>query len=113
MSVNERTREFGMMKAIGASGLDIGKMVLAETVFITLVGGLIGTTAAIVGSSLIEGFVKSMLPYAPRGTMVTLNPELIGFALAFSVVLGLICGLYPAFISSRLSPMEAIRGGVE
>jgi putative ABC transport system permease protein len=113
MSVNERTREFGMMKAIGASGLDIGKMVLAETVFITLVGGLIGTTAAIVGSSLIEGFVKGMLPYAPRGMMVTLNPELIGFALAFSVVLGLICGLYPAFISSRLSPMEAIRGGVE
>jgi putative ABC transport system permease protein len=113
MSVNERTREFGMMKAIGASGLDIGKMVLAETVFITLVGGLIGTTAAIVGSSLIEGFVKGMLPFAPRGTMVTLNPELIGFALAFSVVLGLICGLYPAFISSRLSPMEAIRGGVE
>jgi putative ABC transport system permease protein len=113
MSVNERTREFGMMKAIGASGLDIGKMVLAETVFITLVGGLIGTTAAIVGSSLIEGFVKGMLPFAPRGTMVTLNPELIGFALAFSVILGLICGLYPAFISSRLSPMEAIRGGVE
>jgi putative ABC transport system permease protein len=113
MSVNERTREFGMMKAIGASGLDIGKMVLAETVFITLVGGLIGTTAAIVGSSLIEGFVKGMRPFAPRGTMVTLNPELIGFALAFSVILGLICGLYPAFISSRLSPMEAIRGGVE
>ena len=35
MSVNERTREFGMMKAIGASGFDIGKMVLMETVFIT------------------------------------------------------------------------------
>ena len=67
MSVNERTREFGMMKAIGASGLDIGKMVLAETVFITLAGGIIGTVAAIVGSSLIEGFVKGMLPYSPQG----------------------------------------------
>lgn len=113
MSVNERTREFGMMKAIGASGLDIGKMVLAETVFITLAGGLIGTAAAIVGSSLIESFVKGMLPYAPQGTMVSLSPELIGFALAFSVALGLVCGLYPAFKSSRLSPMEAIRGGFE
>jgi len=113
MSVNERTREFGMMKAIGASGRDIGKMVLAETIFITLVGGIIGTVAAVVGSSLIESFVKGMLPYSPRGSLVTLSPELIVFALAFSVALGLICGLYPAFKSSRLTPMEAIRGGVE
>jgi putative ABC transport system permease protein len=113
MSVNERTREFGMMKAIGASGLDIGKMVLAETVFITLAGGAIGTMAAVVGSSLIEGFVKGMLPYSPRGSLISLNPELIVFALVFSVVLGLICGLYPAFRSSQLSPMEAIRSGVE
>ncbi len=113
MSVNERTREFGMMKAIGASGLDIGKMVLAETLFVTISGGILGTLAAIVGSSLIEGFVKGMLPYAPRGTLVSLSPELIGFVLAFSIILGLACGIYPAFKSSRLTPMEAIRGGVE
>lgn len=113
MSVNERTREFGMMKAIGASGLDIGKMVLAETIFITLIGGIVGTGAAIIGSSLIESFVKGMLPYSPRGSLVSLSPELIVFALIFSVALGLICGIYPAFKSSRLTPMEAIRGGVE
>lgn len=113
MSVNERTREFGMMKAIGASGLDIGKMVLAETVFITLAGGIIGTAAALVGSSLIEGFVKGMLPYSPRGSLISFSPELVAFALIFSVVLGLICGIYPAIKSSTLTPMEAIRGGVE
>ena len=113
MSVNERTREFGMMKAIGASGLDIGKMVLTETVLITFMGGIIGTVAAIVGSSLIEGFVKGMLPYSPKASLVSLNPELIAFALVFSIVLGLFCGLYPAFTSSRLTPMEAIRSGVE
>jgi putative ABC transport system permease protein len=113
MSVNERTREFGMMKAIGASGLDIARMVMVETVFITFSGGIIGTLTAIVGSSLIEEFVKGMLPYSPKGSLVSLSPELIAFALVFSVVLGLICGLYPAFKSSRLTPMEAIRGGVE
>lgn len=113
MSVNERTREFGMMKALGASGLDIGKMVLAETVFITISGGIIGTLAAIIGSSMIEGFVKGMLPYSPRGSFVFLSPELVAFSLLFSVGLGLICGIYPAFKSSRLTPMEAIRSGVE
>lgn len=113
MSVNERTREFGMMKAIGASGLDIGKMVLAETVVITLAGGAVGTLASVVGSSLIEGFVKGLLPYSPRGSLIALSPELIAFALAFSVLLGLICGIYPAYKSSRLTPMEAIRSGLE
>jgi putative ABC transport system permease protein len=113
MSVNERTKEFGMMKAIGASGLDIGKTVMAETLFITVIGGVIGTVGAIVGSSLIEGYVKGVLPYTPRGSLIALSPELIAFCLVFSVVLGLICGIYPAFKSSRLTPMGAIRGGIE
>jgi putative ABC transport system permease protein len=113
MSVNERTREFGMMKAIGASGLDIARTVLAETVFITLLGGILGTVAAVVGSSIIESFVKGLLPYSPGGSLISYSPELVVFALGFSVLLGLVCGIYPAVKSSRLSPMEAIRGGFE
>jgi putative ABC transport system permease protein len=113
MSVNERTKELGMMKAIGASGLDIARMVLAETVIITSAGGIAGTIAAIVGSSLIEGFVKGMLPYSPKASLVSISPQLVAFVLIFSVLLGLICGLYPAFKSSQLMPMQSIRGGVE
>jgi len=113
MSVNERTREFGMMKAIGASGTDIGKMVLLETIVITISGGMLGTVAALAGSRVIESFVKGMLPYSPRGSFISFSPELVAFALAFSVILGLVCGIYPAFISSRLTPMEAIRSGLE
>lgn len=113
MSVNERKREFGMMKAIGASGSDISAMVLMETVFITISGGIIGMFAALLGSSLIESFVKGMLPYSPSGSLISFSPELVAFSLAFSVILGLVCGIYPAFLSSRLSPMEAIRSGLE
>lgn len=113
MSVNERTREFGMMKAIGASGSDIGKMVLLETVFITICGGIIGTLVSLVGSGIIEGFVKGLLPYSPSGSLISFDLNLVAFALAFSVILGLVCGIYPAFLSSRLSPMEAIRSGLE
>ena len=113
MSVHERTREFGMMKAIGASGLDIGIMVLIETIIVTTLGGILGIYASFVGSGMIEKFVRTSIPYAPSGSLIVIDPILIGECLLFSVVLGLICGLYPAIRSSRLSPMEAIRSEFE
>jgi len=113
MSVNERTREFGMMKAIGASGLDIGRLVLIETLFITVIGGIIGLLLATLGSSLIEAFVKGIIPYSPAGRLMALEPGLIGLCLLFSVVIGFVCGIYPAIRSSRLTPMEAIRSNLE
>jgi putative ABC transport system permease protein len=113
MSVNERTREFGMLKAIGASGLDIGKMIMAETLIITVSGGVIGVIMAVAGSSIIEGFVMGIIPYSPRGSFIYIRPELVGFSILFSVALGMVCGVYPALKSSRLTPMEAIRGGIE
>lgn len=113
MSVHERTREFGMMKAIGASGVDIGIMVMIETIIVTTAGGILGIYGSFVGAGMIEKFVRSNIPYAPVGSLITVDPILIGECLLFSVVLGLICGLYPAFRSSRLSPMEAIRSEFE
>jgi putative ABC transport system permease protein len=113
MSVNERTREFGMMKAIGASGLDIGRLVLIETLFITVIGGIIGLLLATLGSSLIEAFVRGIIPYSPAGRLMAPEPGLIGLCLLFSVVIGFVCGIYPAIRSSRLTPMEAIRSNVE
>src|SRR4030043_581243 len=76
MSVNERTREFGMMKAIGASGLEIGRLGLIETLFITVIGGVIGLLLATLGSGLIEGFVKAIIPYSPTGRLVGVEPGL-------------------------------------
>jgi len=113
MSVQERTREFGMLKAIGASGLDIGILVLSETLIITTIGGILGILVAVAGSGIIEGFVRDTIPYAPSGSLFSLEPAFVFIALVFSIVLGLVCGVYPAIRSSRLSPMEAIRGGFE
>lgn len=110
MSVNERTREIGMMKAIGASGTQIGVLLITETLIITLLGGIIGIIVSLAGAGLIEGFVRGIIPYAPSGTFVSFDPVLAGSCLLFSVGLGLACGLYPAWKSARLSPMEAIRG---
>lgn len=113
MSVNERMREFGMMKAIGASGADIGKLILIETLFITIIGGVIGLLLSTLGSSLIEGFVKGIIPYSPAGRLIAPEPGLIGLCLLFSVIIGFACGIYPAIKASRLTPMEAIRSNLE
>lgn len=109
MSANERTREFGMMKAIGASGYHIGLLLITETLLITTLGGITGILASIAGAGLIETFMREVIPYAPSGSIVSTNPALIGLCLAFSVGLGLVCSIYPALKSARLSPMEAIR----
>lgn len=110
MSVNERTREIGMMKAIGASGYHIGVLLITETLIITLLGGLTGIIASLAGAGLIEEFVRGIIPYAPSGAFISFDPVLAGVCLLFSVGLGLACGIWPAGKSARLSPMEAIRG---
>jgi putative ABC transport system permease protein len=113
MSINERRQEFGMMKAIGASGLDIGRMILLETLFITISGGIVGVVVSVLGSSVVEHFVRGIIPYAPAGKLVSFTPQLFGLSIVFSVVIGIICGLYPAIRSSRVTPMEAIRSSFE
>lgn len=112
MSVHERTRELGMLKAIGASSWDIGIMILTETVVITTLGGFVGVGGALVGAGLIEQFVRGSIPYAPAGSLIAFDPVMAGLCIIFSIVLGIVCGLYPAYRSSRLSPMEAIRSEV-
>lgn len=112
MSVTERIGEFGMMKAIGASGADIARLVITETSFISTAGAVLGLLTATVSASLIEKFVKGILPYAPAGDLLSFQPEFFGLCLLFSLVIGLICSVYPAIKSSRLTPLEAMRSGI-
>jgi putative ABC transport system permease protein len=113
MSVNERTREFGVMKALGAKGADIGKLVLIETLLITISGGIIGLLLSLFGARLIEVLIKGVIPYSPATRLISPEPRLIGFCLLFSIVVGFVCGIYPVVKSSSLTPMEAIRSGLE
>lgn len=112
MSVSERTGEFGMMKAIGASEADIAKLVIIETLLISAAGGVLGLLVATAGSSLIDGFVKNIIPYAPAGNLLSFQPAFFGLCFLFSITIGLICGIYPALKSSHMTPLEAIRSNV-
>jgi putative ABC transport system permease protein len=113
MSVNERTREFGMMKAVGASGWDVSRLIVVETLMITLIGCAVGLIVSFAGSKLVESFVRSVIPYAPSGNLIVIEPWLIFACIGFALVIGLLCSIYPAIKSARLTPMEAMRSDLE
>lgn len=110
MAIFERTQEIGMMRAIGASRLDVFRIIIKETVLLTTTGGIAGIVAANAGSGIIELFVRRSMPYVPSGSMITFEPWLAAACIIFSVLIGIVSGLYPAWKASRIAPVEAIKG---
>ena len=104
MSVFER-----IMKAIGASKTGVFKLIWIETILICLLGGILGSCFALLGSSLVENIIKRILPYAPSGQLVQITPNLLAGAVAGAIVLGLFAGIYPAWRAASMRPVEAIR----
>ena len=109
MSVFERTGEIGVMKAIGASRLDVFKIIWVETTLICILGGAIGNIVAFFGSKTVEYVLKKILPYAPNGQLVIITGETILFSFLGAVVMGLVAGIYPAWRAASMKPIEAIR----
>jgi len=104
MAVAERTREIGIKKALGARDLDIMAEYLMEAALIGLLGGLAGL---LVGWGLVN-FINNLT--APSGTTIfTLTPRLAGGSLAFSVILGVGAGVYPAWRAARMNPVSALK----
>jgi len=111
MSVFERTSEIGVMKAIGASRMDIFRIIWVETTLICVFGGILGNIIALAGGKTIEYILKQVLPYAPKGHLVVITPRILVFSFFGAVIMGLVAGLYPAFRASSMKPIEAIRKG--
>jgi putative ABC transport system permease protein len=99
-SFNERVREVGTRKAIGATPAQIFAQFLSESVLVSLFGGLIGL---VVGQLFCSG-IGMLLRAAP-----TMTPDTAMKALIFAAGTGLVFGMYPAIRASRLNPIEALR----
>jgi len=105
-AVLERTREIGVMKAVGAKNGQILGLFLTESGLLGLVGGTIGTLVG-VGLSLLAGRFISQALAAPF--MPSFGPGLLAGTITFSFVLGSISGVLPARQASKLQPVEALR----
>lgn len=100
VSVIERTREIGIRKAIGAKRSNILVQFLIESAGISCLGGVAGILAGFGISHLISSVFK---------LTVSISPGIVGGAVAFSVMVGVIFGMYPANKASKLNPIDALR----
>ncbi len=110
MAVFERTQEIGMMRAVGASRPDIFRIILEETTILSLGGGLVGILISILGSRLIEAFVRSVMPFVPSGELISFDAGVAAGSVLFIFIIGLCAGIYPAWKASKINPVEAIKG---
>jgi putative ABC transport system permease protein len=100
VSVRERTREIGIRKAIGARGRDILAQFLIEALTLSLLGGFIGVGVGL-GVSAAIGRIA--------GWGFALNPLTVAVAMAFSLAVGVVFGVWPARQAARLDPISALR----
>jgi putative ABC transport system permease protein len=113
ITVRERTREFGIRKAIGAKPSSIMGSILMESVLMTSVFGYIGMFLGVGTGELVNSILLNMPPEAQEVSNVFQNPTIevnvaVG-AMLVLIVSGVLAGAYPAWKASRISPVIAMR----
>jgi putative ABC transport system permease protein len=101
VSVNERTREIGIRKAVGGRRRDILSQFLIEAITLTGTGGLLGI--------LLGWAITVVVKQIQSGVPISITPGTVAVAVGVSVAIGVIFGLYPAMRAARLHPIEALR----
>jgi putative ABC transport system permease protein len=111
MSILERTREIGIMKAIGGSDGDIRRIFLIEASVIGFFGGLAGVVLGWLVGRIINLGANIYIEQqgGTPGNLFSLPFWLIGGAIGFSIVVSLLAGSYPAGRAARLDPIQALR----
>jgi putative ABC transport system permease protein len=111
-SVNERIKEIGTMKAIGAKSGFILSLFMSEALFIGLIGSTLGILMGIMGAYIMTGFAPGIAggggADASHISPIFLPGDLLNVWI-LSVALSLAAGIFPAWKASRLSPLEALR----
>ncbi len=114
-SVLEKTKEIGIMKAVGAKNRDIMTIFLFNAGLIGLVGGLLGVVLGTIASSFISSLLTGSGISLPGiggrggGSVTLVSVDILIGVLAISVFVGLLSGVIPAYQASKLKPVDALR----
>lgn len=105
MSVFERTREIGVLKAVGWRNRRILGMIIGESIVLTLVAAVVGIVMGIIGVEVLLNVIPS------SGTVIkpVITLDILARAFLIAFLVGILGGLYPAYRASRLAPTEALR----
>lgn len=109
-TVLQKTKEIGVMKAVGAKNRTIMLIFLFNSAMIGLVGGILGGILGIILSSWVPIMLGASSIMPGRFGLTTLvTPELVGFVIGFSIFIGLVSGAIPAYRASKMNPVDALR----
>jgi putative ABC transport system permease protein len=115
MSVIERTRQIGVLKALGTTNLEVTLLYLTESSIMGLIGGMLGVFLGFIASGTVSELGLRIIAAGGGrgttgiGTLTVITPDLILFSIGFSVLIGALSGLLPARRAASLQPVEALR----
>ena len=101
-SISERVREIGIRKSVGAATSDIFTQILVESVVIAILGGLVGLVTSVALVNMISSF-------SPTDNAPIIKVTALAIAFGFSVLVGVLAGIFPAVKAARLNPIQALR----
>jgi putative ABC transport system permease protein len=109
MATFERQKEFGYLRCVGAGRWDVMRLIVIETLVLSVSGGIAGLFLGVLLSTGLDHWVRQFLPYVPAGKLLRPDWDVSFISMSIILAVGLLAACYPAYRASKVSPMEAIR----